>query len=65
MTTSQKLNPNLKRLNMIIVTYKGRCPKCNDGILMFRDSKKFERPTKFLGCSKFPKCDWTSYKEKI
>ncbi len=37
------------------------CPKCGA-------FKKWRRNTwggKFLGCQKFPKCDWTSYRKNL
>lgn len=59
------MTDNEKRLDMIIISYKGRCPKCKKGLIMYRVPKSKKYPTKFLGCEKFPKCDWTSYKEAL
>lgn len=33
------------------------CPKCKTGILVLRENNNFN--TKFLGCSNFPRCDYT------
>jgi len=59
------MNDNMKRLEMIIITYKGLCPWCEKGHICYR-TQKTDKPTpNFLGCDKYPKCLWTSYKEKL
>ncbi len=40
------------------VTY-GKCPKCGEGELVERKSKKGR---KFYGCSRYPECDFTTFK---
>jgi len=61
------MTENELRLEMLIVEYKGHCPSCKKGYITYRISKDPEntKPRKFLGCSNYPKCHWTSYKEKL
>lgn len=33
------------------------CPKCHEGIIVWRENK--QNGTKFLGCSRYPKCNHT------
>lgn len=64
-TDKQKKEENMARLNRIIVSYKGLCPWCEKGHICYR-TKKTDTPTlTFLGCDRFPKCLWTSYKETL
>ncbi len=40
------------------ITY-GKCPKCGEGEIVERRSKKGK---KFYGCSRYPECDFTAFK---
>jgi len=56
---------NLDKLKMILFSYRGMCPLCDKGHIVYR-TKKTDKPTlTFLGCDRFPKCLWTSYKHKV
>lgn len=59
------MSDNTKRLEMLIISHKGKCPLCGHGHLVYRIPKADKYPRKFLGCSNFPKCLWTSYKEAL
>lgn len=39
-----------------------KCPKCNDGEIVIKRSKKGR---KFYGCSNYPKCDFVSWNEPV
>ncbi|OGM94163.1 DNA topoisomerase I [Candidatus Wolfebacteria bacterium RIFOXYD12_FULL_48_21] len=38
----------------------GKCPKCNQGDIV---KKKSKRGRSFYGCSRYPDCDWASWKK--
>jgi len=38
----------------------GPCPKCKKGKVVMRRTKKRRM---FYGCSKWPECDWASWKK--
>lgn len=38
----------------------GKCPKCNDGEVVMKRTKKFRF---FYGCNRYPECDYASWKK--
>ena len=38
------------------------CPKCNEGTIVFKKSKK---GTVFFGCNRYPQCDYVSWYEPV
>lgn len=54
--------PDCRNTKAIVKTIGVPCPKCNDGEVVERKSKKNRI---FYGCSNFPECDYLSWDKPI
>lgn len=54
--------PNCKNIKKIEKITGFKCPKCNQGEIIEKISKK---KRKFYGCNQYPKCDYASWKKPI
>ena len=57
-----EIKEDIKQINETTLQYCERtgnkiCPKCQEGILVWRENK--QNGTRFLGCSRYPRCDHT------
>ena len=55
-------NENCKHRKRIIKTTGVKCPKCENGEIIFKKSKYGKV---FFGCSNYPKCDFVSWYEPV
>ncbi|PNM82749.1 hypothetical protein AL493_015965 [Staphylococcus aureus] len=54
--------PDCRNTKAIVKSIGVKCPKCNDGDVVERKSKKNRV---FYGCSKYPECDFISWDKPI
>ena len=54
--------PECKNTKAILKSTGVKCPKCNNGELIIRKTKKGR---KFYGCSNYPKCDFVTWDEPV
>ncbi|MBV1757071.1 MAG: type I DNA topoisomerase [Dethiosulfatibacter sp.] len=53
--------PDCKNTKQIVKKLDVKCPKCNGDVV----EKRTKKGRKFYGCSNYPKCDYTSWKEPV
>ncbi len=54
--------PDCKYTKPILQEIGLKCPKCQEGEVVVRKTKKFRN---FYGCSRFPECDFVSWNEPV
>ncbi len=54
--------PECKNVKKYVQKIGVKCPKCNDGDVIVKTTKK---KTVFYGCSNYPKCDFVSWNEPV
>jgi len=54
-----------QKLEEAVISYKGICPRCKKGKMIYKIQRKENPKPVFLGCSTFPDCRWTSYSQGI
>lgn len=54
--------PDCKNTKPYVETINVKCPKCDEGEIVVKRSKKGR---KFFGCSEYPKCEFVSWNEPI
>ncbi|EJO5348190.1 type I DNA topoisomerase [Clostridium botulinum] len=54
--------PDCKNTKPIVEEIDVKCPKCNDGKVLIKKSRKGR---KFYGCSNYPECDFVSWSEPV
>jgi DNA topoisomerase-1 len=53
--------PECKNTKQIVKKLDVKCPKCDGDVI----EKRTKKGRKFYGCSNYPKCDYTSWKEPV